>query len=244
MKSSIATAFLFVVFGPFGVFCLAWVLIFAVRGELLSAVVALGAAVFALAFIGMLGLVSSRKVAPRFTFDESGSEFRPDRRVDGLVIAFTIGGLVAMATYAICAPLDLLAIKAPGRNERYYIIVCAVAVLVGMVSLRQLVRHKGASYLRITADGIESGNTMTTAVRSWDEIAEIADRPRNSREPNGATYFTTADGRIRELPSHWYTPGGSAIHELIRFYWQNPGARPELTDGRALQRLGGAQRDH
>jgi hypothetical protein len=237
MKSSIAAAFLSLVFGPFGIFCLAWAFIYSVRGELLSAVVALGAAAFLLSFVAMLGLVASKKVQPRAAAGPAGSEIRPDRRVDRLAMIWTVGGLIAMATYAIFAPLDMLAIEAPSRDERYFVVACSIATLIGMFSLRQLVKHRSASFLRMTTDGIETGNTMTTAVRSWDEIADIADRPRNAGRPNGATYFVTADGRTRELPSHWYTPGGSAIHQLVRFYWQHPEAREELIDGRALARL-------
>jgi hypothetical protein len=73
--------------------------------------------------------------------------------------------------------------------------------------------------------------------RTWDEITDVADKPRNAGQPNGATYLTAADGRTRELPSHWYTPGGRAIHHLVRYYWQHARDRQELTDGRALGRL-------
>jgi hypothetical protein len=33
------------------------------------------------------------------------------------------------------------------------------------------------------------------------------------------------------------TPDGSAIRGLVRFYWEHPESRDELTDGRALKRL-------
>jgi hypothetical protein len=212
MKSSIATAFLSLVFGPFGIFCLAWAFIYSARGELLSAVVALSAAASLLSFVAMLGLVASRKVIPRVAAGPEGSEI-------------------------------MIAIEAPGKDERYFVIACGIATLIGTFSLRQLARHRSASFLRMTIDGIETGNTMTTAVRSWDEIADITDRPRNAGRPNGATYLVTADGRTRELPSHWYTPGGIAIHALVRFYWEHPEARDELTDGRALARLEAERHD-
>ena len=57
MRSTIATAFLWIVFGPFGVFCLAWACIYVTRGEYLSAVVALGSAVFTLGLVVMLAFV-------------------------------------------------------------------------------------------------------------------------------------------------------------------------------------------
>jgi hypothetical protein len=89
----------------------------------------------------------------------------------------------------------------------------------------------------MTVDGLEFGNTVSSAERSWDEIAQIADRAQQARHPSGTTYITTADGRTRILPSDWYTPGGHALREFVRFYWKHPDDREELTDGRALQRL-------
>lgn len=34
-----------------------------------------------------------------------------------------------------------------------------------------------------------------------------------------------------------YTPKGTALIELVRFYWRHPEQRTELADGRALERL-------
>ncbi len=34
-----------------------------------------------------------------------------------------------------------------------------------------------------------------------------------------------------------YTPKGTALIEMVRFYWQHPEQRDELTDGRALIHL-------
>ncbi|PRC42618.1 hypothetical protein C6A85_000000109565, partial [Mycobacterium sp. ITM-2017-0098] len=71
------------------------------------------------------------------------------------------------------------------------------------------------------------------------EISDISDRPRH--QPwlliAGSTYLTASDGRTRTLASDWYTPGGRAVRKLVRFYWQHPECRGELTDGRAAQRL-------
>ena len=89
----------------------------------------------------------------------------------------------------------------------------------------------------MTVDSLEIGNTVSSAERSWDEVTDVADRPQKARQPTGTTYITTADGRTRILPSDWYTPGGRELRELVRFYWQHPEHREELTDGRAAERL-------
>lgn len=237
MKSSIAKAFLWILFGPFGVFCAAWAFIFLSRGECLSAIVALGFAVFTLGLVVMLVIVASRKVTPRIARDDAGITLRPDQRVDSLLIASTFGAFSAMAFYAVFAPLDMIDIPVPRNDERYFVFACAAAVLVGIFSLWQIIRRRGSSYLRMTVDGLEIGSTVSSAERSWDDVVDIADRPQKARQPTGTTYITTADGRTRTLPSDWYTPGGRALRELVRFYWQHPEHRKELVDGRAAERL-------
>lgn len=237
MRSTIATAFLWVVFGPFGVFCLAWACIYVTRGEYLSVVVALGSAVFTLGLVVMLAFVALRKVQPRVRPQDDGILVRPDRRVDALLMGSTFGGFVAMACYAIFAPLDMIVIRVPRGDERYFVFACAAAVLVGVFSLRQIISRRGTSYVRITVEGLELGNTVTSVERSWEEIADVADRARNAHRATGTTYIATADGGTRILPSDWYTPGGHALREWLRFYWKHPEDRGELTDGRALHRL-------
>lgn len=237
MKSTIATLFLCVLFGPFGIFCAVWAGVYVGRAEFLSAVVALGSAVFALAMVAMLVIVASSNVSPRVTFDGAGVLVRPDCRVDGLLMASTVGGFIAMALYAICEPLGKLDIPAFGRNQTYFVIACALGVLVGVMSLRQMFIHRGSSYVRMDIEGIETGNTMTSAERPWNEVADIADRPPKGSRPTGATYIVSVDGRTRVLPTGWYTPEGQQLRDVLRFYWQHPDQRAELYDGRAVQRL-------
>lgn len=237
MRSSTAAVFLGIVCGPFGLFCLAWAVIFAGRAQYLSAVVALGTGLFLLGFIAMLVLVAIRNVAPRVSSDASGTTFRPDRTVDRLLMAASVAAFVTMALYAVFAPLDMLDIRPPRGYGRFLLFSCLAGTLVGVFSLRQMIRQRGTSYLRMSVDGIETGTTMTSREQTWDEVADIADRKPNTRHPNGATYVITATGHARELPTHWYTPDGHALRELMRFYWQHPQAREELADGRAIHRL-------
>lgn len=237
MRSVIAVAFLSLVLGVFGILAATWAVRSVGRAEYLSAIVALGAAVFSFGMIAMLILVASRNVAPRVVGNESGVLVRPDRRVDGLLTTATFAGFVTMALYTIFTPLGRLNIVAPQGNAQYLLVVCAAGTLIGVISLRQIIKQRGTSSLQMGRDGLVTGNTMTTVERSWDEVAEIADGPRKARRPNGGTYITTADGHTRVLPGNWYTPGGQVLCEWIRFYWENPEAREELTDGRAVRRL-------
>jgi hypothetical protein len=207
------------------------------RGEYLSAVVALGFAFFTLGLVLMLAIVASRKVKPRVRREDGGIMLRPDRRVDNLLMASTFGAFLGMACYAAFAPLDMIAIRVPRNDVRYFVFACAAATLVGVFSLVQIIRRRGTSYVRMTLDGFELGNTVNSAEGHWDEVRDVGDRAQRARRPSGTTYITTADGRTRVLPTDWYTPGGLALRELVRFYWKHPEDREELTDGRAVQRL-------
>lgn len=237
MKALVATVFLCIVFTPFGVVCTAWAFAFSVRGEYLSAVVALGFGVFTLGLAALLMIVASRKVTPRVRQDDVGTTVRPDIRVDRLLAASLFGVFTGMAVYAIFTPLGMLDIPVPRGNRRYLLFVCAAAIVVGIFTLRQIIRRRGTSYLRMTVEGLEAGNTITTARRSWDEVIDIADRPKNGRQPTGSTYIMTTDGQTRTLPTGWYTPGGHALRELMRFYWQHREHRDELVNGPVLDRL-------
>ena len=237
MKVRLATAFSCVLFIPFGVLCLVWTFRSVARADFLTALVALGFAVFTLGFVAMLVIVAARKVTPRIACDDAGITFRPDSRVDRLLTAATIGAFLAMALYAIFAPLDMVNIPVPRGDRRYFVVACAAGALGGIPSMWQIVKQRGMSHLRMTLDGLEVGGAVSTKKRAWDEVTDIADRPRNGRRPSGTTYLTTADGQTRTLVSDWYTPGGHALRELVRLYWQHPEHRVELQDGRAAIRL-------
>lgn len=237
VKSSVAVAFLSVVLGAFGLLSAAWVFVSLSRTAYLTAIVALGGAVFSFAMIAMLLTVASRRVLPRAEWDRGGLTFRPDRRVDTLLVVSSLAGFLAMALYAIFAPLGMLDIRAPSGNNQYIVIACAGGALVGVFAIRHMLVQRGSSVLRMTVTGLETGNTMTTVRRSWDEVTDIADRPTNGRHGTGAAYIVTADGRVRAHPTDWYTPGGQALRELMRFYWRQPEHRSELADGTAVKRL-------
>lgn len=82
------------------------------------------------------------------------------------------------------------------------------------------------------------GSAHTAATAMFGRGTDRASAFKNYTERvAGSTYLTTPDGRTRTLASDWYTPGGRAVRKLVRFYWQHPECRDELTDGRAAQRL-------
>src|SRR5690349_20131687 len=142
VKSAIASVFLCVLFGPFGLFCVAWAFIFLGRSEFLSAAVALGFAVFTVGMVAMLVVVASGKMAPRVACHDGTTTLRPDPRVDRYLVASTIGVFIAMVVYAVFAPLDMLDIPTPRGDQEYYVAMCAAGVVVGVFSMRHIARQR------------------------------------------------------------------------------------------------------
>lgn len=237
MKFRIAAAFLCLLFAPFGMFSLLWAFIYFARAEYLSALVALGFGLFAVNFVAMLLVVARKKTTPRVTSDGTGTTFRPDIKVDGFLTVSTVAVFLAMVLYAIFAPQGMLVIPVPSGNQRQYVYACIAGAIVGLPSMWQIIKQRGMSRLRMTAEGIDVGGAVSTKHHPWDELTNVVDRPRNGRQSTGTTYIMTADGHTRTLPSDWYTPGGRALRQLVRFYWEHPEARDELADGRAADRL-------
>lgn len=243
MRARIATVFLCVVLAPFGLACLYWAAVSLGRSHYATVLVTLGAAIFTLGFAAFLVIVASGKVTPRITVQQSGLLIRPDRRVDTILTTSTFAAFLSMALYAVLMPLDMIDIPVPRGNHWYAVITCAAGALAGVVSIRQICKRHGVSYLLLTVNELEIGSATSTTKRSWNEVADVADRPRNSGRSTGTTYVITNDGRSQALPTDWYTPGGLALREFMRLYLHHPESRSELADNRGLERLETVFRD-
>lgn len=240
MKGTVGVAFLGLVLGAAAVLALVWLGASVSRGEHLAAAVAAGCALFSLGMVSLLLRVAGKRVAIRVHV-EGGVTFRPDRGVDVSLMLATAGLWGAMALYAICAPLSLVRIPLPNGDRTFSVWIAVVGVLIGLPSLRQILVKHGLSYLRLSTNGLEVGNTIASATYTWDQVVDVSDTPsdRGRSIDTGTTYLKTADGRTRTIPSDWYTPGGYELRNLIRFYWQHPESRGELDDGRAVARIVG-----
>jgi hypothetical protein len=231
-----------VVLGAAGILGTAWALVSLGRGEYLTVLVAGGAAVFGFSMVAMIARVGTRNVSVCVDVGDDGTTFRPDRRVDVYLMVATVGMWAAMVLYAIFAPLEMVEIPLPRGDRNYLIGTAVVGALVGLPSVRQILVRRGMSFVRLSADGVETGNTYSTVCRRWDDVADVSGAPAHRRRPinTGSTYITTTDGGTRLVASDWYTPGGYALRDLVRFYWQHPDCRDELVDGRVVKRLRGA----
>src|SRR6185436_19700097 len=100
-------------FGAIGTLAAVLAVVNLVRGEYLTAVVALGGCAFCFGLIFPLAKVVSGKVTPRAEVDDVGTTFRPDRGIDIPVHVSLLGLVVASALISVLAPSGRLSIPVP-----------------------------------------------------------------------------------------------------------------------------------
>jgi hypothetical protein len=225
-------------FGTFGVFCAVWTALFIVRGELLNAVVTLGVSAFCLGFIAPFLKVVPGNIASHADCDGKGTTFRPDRGID-IPIQISIFGLVlASALFTIFAPLGKVDIPVP-PSMRYSIpFTTGVVLLMGVPLVWRNFRRGGIKYLRLTPEGFELEQGWRSQSGDWAQVQGVNDEAPGQQAPTpDAIVFVMSDGSAPTLAAGSMTPNGSAMRELVRFYWEHPESRDELTDGGALKRF-------
>lgn len=225
-------------FGTLGVFSAVWTVLFIVRGELITAGVTLGVSAFCLGFIIPFLKVVPRNIAPRVKFDGGGTTFRPDSGIDIPIQIAVFGIVLACALFVTFAPLGKVDIPMP-HSMRYSIPFTSGLLLVMGVPLvwRNFLRG-GTKYLRLTPSGYELAQGWGSASGDWEQVQDVTDDVPGQQAPTpGAVVFVMSDDSAHTLAAGGITPDGTALRELVRFYWQHPESRGELTDGRALKRL-------
>lgn len=231
-------SFLTAVLGSVGLLCLGWGVYSVTRGDYLTSVTVLGFAVFSLGTLLPLYVIKFGRIRPRCEKNTTGTVVRPDRTVDVIFQVAAASECLAMGLYAIFTPLGMVHIPVPGGMRHYFLIAAAIAAVWGFPSLLKMFCRGGVSSLRLTAEGFEIRQGLSSAKGAWEEVQAITARPPRGPMPlRGTIFIVFSDGQSRSLAADSYTPGGHALREWVRFYWTHPDRRVELTDGRALGRL-------
>ena len=111
-------------------------------------------------------------------------------------------------------------------------------VLIGVPLLWRNFRRGSTKYLRLTPSGFELEEGWRSQSGDWDQVKDVTDAaPGQQTSTSGPVVFVMSDGSAPTIAAGSMTPNGKALRELVRFYWQHPESRGELTDGRALERL-------
>lgn len=183
-------------------------------------------------------LAASNKAVVQAAFDESGMLLRPDRRLDAIqrrsCAALALSGLsmlVAWFTGWLYLPLP------DGMGEVFPIAFGGTGLLAGWFWF-VFKRQGGTSYLLLTPEEFEFPNLGSLNSGKWADITAVEDKLPKEERFWTPMVITMKDGSVLLMDSPGsYTPKGTAVIELVRFYWHHPEQRSELTDGRALDRL-------
>jgi hypothetical protein len=225
-------------FGVIGVLSTIWAGICVVRGDFLTALVALGFAVFCFGFIVPFAKVVPGNICPRAEFDESGTTFRPDRGIDIPIAISLLGLAIGGGLLAVFQPVGKLAIPVPDQMRLYLPFVGGLAAVAIVPILARTLRRGGSKYVRLTPEGFEIAQGWTTKAGLWADVKDVTDeQPAQSAPTPAAIAIGLADGSWLAVAGASFVPNGDAIRKLVRFYWQNPKQRNELTDDRAIERL-------
>lgn len=225
-------------FGGFGVFSTAWTVLFVLRGEVLNAFVTLGVSAFCFGLIIPMFAVVPGNVAPRVDVDDAGTTFRPDRAVD-LPIQIGFGlAVIASAIYTIFAPAGMVTIPVPAAMRYSLPFTSGVLLLIAAPHLWRNLRRGCTKYLRLTPAGFVLEEGWRSESGDWLQVKDVTDQiPGGKKSTSGPIVFVMSDDSTPTIAAGGMTPDGTALRELIRFYWEHPESRDELTDGRAVERL-------
>lgn len=174
---------------------------------------------------------------PRAEFGSTGTTIRPRKLFDALSLIFTGAATFSALLYTAFTPFGLVDI--PTYRSSIPLVMVFI-LLVGVPTLWRMMTHGGDSYLRLTPNGCEVWNGQWLAFRrtNWNDIEQIRDQPlRRKLRGREVIVLVLPEGRTATLLADAITGDSRALREWVRFYWQHPECRAELTDGRALRRL-------
>jgi hypothetical protein len=183
-------------------------------------------------------LVSSGRTSLRAETDSDGTVLRPDRLFSTLMIvgfAFVVpSGLV----FIVYAPTGRLDIPISRGYQIFSPIVMAIAVVAAVVGLVSVLRRGGIGYLKLTPEGIDIANIISTKYVDWDDVVDVKDDTDTKRRTRKAIVFCLKDGSEEIVDgADFYVPRGAALYWMVQHYWHHADDRAELTDERALERL-------
>lgn len=242
MKSTVRLQLIFlcILFTSVSLFVAGWAFICLISGSYLAALVSLGAAIWSFDIAFQMAYVTSEHVRPRLAYGTTGTVLRPQKFVDHIFSVSSVAGVSAAALYLTLSPLGMLDAISSNIVQHSAFAISGFVVVFGGWNLYGMLRRGGESYLRLDPRGVEvwNGHWGSSARRAWEEIEEVSDRPPHGKKVRREmVVFTLSDRRYTSLIFDTITADSHALREWVRFYWQHPERRDELTDERASRRL-------
>lgn len=209
------------------------------KGNVLEGVVAFGFLPLFLAVVIAVQLMSRRPTVVRASHDRTGTVFRPNRVVTtlafSLLVYFIPFGLAVVAL-TLTGHLHLFASR---HGQAVAVIGIALATCTALTGLVTAWRRGGVGYVKLTPTGIEVADIRSTEIVAWGDIVGVDDHSEVSKKTRKAVVLRRGDGSEKTVDGcDFYVPNGVGLYWMVRHYWRHADDRPELTDGRAMERLG------
>ncbi|WP_124713638.1 hypothetical protein [Mycolicibacterium nivoides] len=212
-----------------------WAFSAAKQLSLVTLAVIIGLALTSIYSIFMM--TQSKTVAFQASFDATGTRLRPDKRIENNLRRLIV--TAGISTWLMFLAWVFGVLYLPLGNAQHVFPLCAGAAAAVLTwCWIKLVRQGSLSYLFLTPEGFEFSTLREPKTGKWAEVENVADKVPGEERFWNPMVVTVAGGAtlLMEAPGI-YTPKGTALVELVRFYWQHPEQRDELTDGRAVERL-------
>lgn len=214
----------------------AWAIFTLAHGEYLTTLVALGSGAFW--FLGLLTWIMLPTAVAWGTSDITGTTIRIDKRIEAVVLSGVVTGTVALGLLAGLGAAGKLEIPLPPEIGRMYALVFTGPAVVCLLLVIVTLKRPGISRIRLTPSGFEFSEVFSTKGGAWSQVADITNVVPEGTAARSPLVFVMADGKARVIKdSALFTPDGRALLEFVRFYWQHPQNRGELTNDQAPERL-------
>jgi len=214
-----------------------WGIVATIRGHYLTTVVILGWMSLPLCLAVAMTLASFGRVSLRVAYDSTGTTVRPDRVFGILFFAGLVALIPSGILFVIFTPRGAIDIPMSRGMQIFSPAVMGFAVIVAISGLFIAHRRGGMGHLKLAATGIDNANVAFTKSFAWDDVVNVTDEAETKRTRKAIVLCLQDGGEEIIEGADLYVPRGAALYWMVRHYWHNPQDRPELTDGRALDRL-------
>lgn len=215
--------------------CWLWAGFAAAQLSLITVIIACGLSLTCFYLIAILR--ASKDASVQTSFDDTGTVIRPDVRITKNMHKLLVIGTLSMGLMFAAWAIGVLYLPLGGVQHVFPIMFGTAAVPMAWLWLKDST-EAGLSYLFLSPDGFEFAGFVAPKSGKWDDIRSIADKLPDEERFWNPMVVTMKSGKMLQMEAPGtYTPKGTAIVDMVKFYWQHPEQRDELTDGRALQRL-------
>lgn len=216
--------------------CAVWASMTVVHQHYLTTAVAVAATIFWL--LPLIAWIMMPGMAAWGTADDNGTVIRLDKSFERIMLLDMVTGAVALGAVAALGSTGRLDIPLPPDIGRLYAFIFLGGAIVCLAAAIVTVKRPGISRVRLSSEGFEFAEAFTTKRGSWSQVTAVTDEAPKGVYATSPIVMVMSDGGTKMLKeSVIFTQDGRALRELVQYYWRHPDQRPELTDGRALDRL-------